>query len=54
MSDNTLVTALPIGGSKPIETDIKVYYSLYRFPNDPSNTSPSTLLRTYSYRMVSM
>ena len=29
MSDNTLATALPIEGSKPVETDTKVYYSLY-------------------------
>ena len=29
MSDNILVTILPIEGLKPIEIDIKVYYSLY-------------------------
>jgi len=49
-----LATALPIEGSKPVETDIKVYYSLYRSLNDLSNISLSTLLRTYSYRMVLM
>jgi hypothetical protein len=49
MSDNILVTAIPIEGLKPVETDIKVCYNLYRFPNDPSNTSLLTLLYTYLY-----
>jgi hypothetical protein len=54
MSDNTLATAVLIEGLKPVEIDIKVYYNLCRFPNDPSNTSLLTSLRTYLYRTVSI
>jgi hypothetical protein len=54
MSNNMLATATSIEGLKPVKTDIKVCYNLYRFPNDPSNTSPLTLLHTYLYRMVSI
>ena len=28
MSNSILVTTVPIGGLKPIETDIRVYYNL--------------------------
>jgi hypothetical protein len=42
-----------VEGSKPVETDIRVCYNLYRFPNDPGNISLLTSLRTYLYRMVS-